>query len=108
MKRKNDTTGNCGAARRSRHGHDDPNIKSLYAENANSLPDVILRRLAVVGCEIDRNTDAAAKAIVNAKIKQSLTSPKYAEFRDHIGEPGVESKVTTYLVLDCAQEFLPS
>ena len=86
----------------SRHRHDDPNLKGVYAE-AHRLSDIVLRRLAGIGCEIDEDESLPkAQAIVSANIGELVAAPEYATLLDR---PGGESRILALLVQSCAAEI---
>jgi hypothetical protein len=74
MKRRNETTGDRDMTCVSRPGHADLNIKGLYAV-AHSLCDIVLRRLAAIGFEINEKSVHAAQAIVGANIGELVATP---------------------------------
>ena len=85
----------------SRHRRDDPNIKGLYA-GARRLRDIVLRRLAAIGCEIDEKSLLKARAIVSTNIGELVGTPEYGMLLDR---PDGESRVLTLLVQACAAEL---
>ena len=85
----------------SRHRHDDPNLKGLYAE-AHRLRDIVLRRLAGIGCKVKRKSLPEAQAIVNANIAELVAAPEYAPLLDR---PGGESRILALLIQSCAVEI---
>jgi hypothetical protein len=60
----------------SHHRRDDPNIKGLYAE-AHSLRDIVLRRLAGIGCKVNEKSLSKAQAIVSGNIAELVAVPEY-------------------------------
>jgi hypothetical protein len=84
-----------------RHRHDGPNIKGLYAE-ARRLRDIVLHRLVGIGCKIDEKSLSKAEAIVNANIGELVAVPEYAALFDR---PGGESRILALLIQSCAAEI---
>jgi len=85
----------------SRHRHDEPSIKGLYAE-ARRLSDIVLRRLGGIGCEVNEKSLPKAQAIVGANIGELVAAPEYATLLDR---PGGESRILALLVQSCAAEI---
>ena len=85
----------------SRHRHDKPSIKGLYAE-ARRLSDIVLRRLGGIGCEVNEKSLPKAQAIVSANIGELVAAPEYATLLDR---PGGESRILALLVQSCAAEI---
>ena len=85
----------------SRHRHDEPSIKGLYAE-ARRLSDIVLRRLGGIGCEVNEKSLPKAQAIVSANIGELVAAPEYATLLDR---PGGESRILALLVQSCAEEI---
>jgi hypothetical protein len=78
-----------------------PDLKGLYAE-ARILRDIVLSRLAAVGCEIDEKSLAKAQAIVSANIGELVATPEYEIL---LGYPSGENRILTLLVQSCAAEI---
>ena len=85
----------------SRHRHDEPSIKGLYAE-ARRLRDIVLRRLVGIGCEINQEVLPDAEAIVSANIGELVATAEYATLLDR---PGGENRILTLLIQTCAAEI---
>jgi len=85
----------------SRHRHDKPSIKGLYAE-ARRLSDIVVRRLGGIGCEVNEKSLPKAQAIVSANIGELVAAPEYATLLDR---PGGESRILALLVQSCAAEI---
>ena len=77
------------------------NIKCLYAE-AGNLREIVLRRLAAVGCKIKEKSLAKAETIVNGRIAELIVNPEYAILLDRRGG---ESQLLSLLVRACAAEL---
>jgi hypothetical protein len=76
-------------------------IKWLYAE-ACSLREIVLCRLAAVGCKINEKSLARAETNVNSRIAELIVNPEYARLLDR---KGTESQLLTLLVQACAAEL---
>ena len=85
----------------SRHRHDEPSIKGLYAE-ARRLSDIVLRRLGGIGCEVNEKSLPKAQAIVSANIGELVAAPEYATLLDR---PGGENRIFAHLLQSCAAEI---
>jgi hypothetical protein len=85
----------------SRHRHDEPSVKGLYAE-AHRLRDIVLRRLAGIGCEINNESLPKAQAIVSANIGELVATPEYETLLDR---PGGENRIFAFLLQSCAAEI---
>ena len=77
------------------------NIKCLYAK-AGNLREIVLRRLAAVGCKIKEKSLAKAETIVNGRIAELIVNPEYAILLDRRGG---ESQLLSLLVQACAAEL---
>jgi hypothetical protein len=86
---------------RSLHRRVAPDLKGLYGE-ARVLRDIVLGRLAAVGCEIDEKSLPGAQAIVSANIGELVATPGYEIM---LGYPGGENRILTLLVQSCAAEI---
>ena len=73
----------------SRHRHDEPSIKGLYAE-ARRLSDIVLRRLGGIGCEVNEKSLPEAQAIVSANIGELVATAEYETLLDR---PGGENRI---------------
>ena len=85
----------------SRHHHDEPNIKGLYAE-VHRLRDIVLRRLVGIGCEINEESLPKAQAIVSANIGELVATAGYETLLDR---PGGENRIFAILLQSCAAEI---
>jgi hypothetical protein len=85
----------------SRHRHDEPSIKGLYAE-AHRLHYIVLRRLAGIECEINEESLPKAQAIVITNIGELVATPEYETLLDR---PGGESRIFALLLQSCAAEI---
>jgi hypothetical protein len=101
VNRKTETTGERDMTCNSRHWHNDPNIKGLYAE-AHSLRDIVLRRLAAIGCEINERSLPKAQAIVSANVGELVAVPEYATLLDC---PSGENRILALLIQSCAADL---
>jgi hypothetical protein len=97
---KTETTGDGDMTYVSRHRHDEPTIKGLYAE-AHRLRDIVLRRLVGIGCEINEELLPRAQAIVSANIGE-LATPEYETLLDR---PGGENRILALLLHSCVAEI---
>jgi hypothetical protein len=86
---------------RSLHCRAAPDLRVLYAE-ARVLRDIVLRRLAAVGCEITEKSLPEARAIVSANIGELVAT---AEYEIMLGYAGGEGRLLTLLVQSCAAEI---
>jgi hypothetical protein len=94
------TTGDGDMTSASQHWHVGPNIKGLYAE-AHRFRDIVLRRLAGIGCEINEESLPQAQAIVSAYIGELVATPEYETLLDR---PGGENRIFAILLQSCAAE----
>jgi hypothetical protein len=86
---------------RSLHRRPAPDLKGFYGE-ARVLRDIVLGRLAAVGCEIEEKSLPEAQAIVSANIGELVGTPEYEIV---LGYPGGENRILTLLVQSCAAEI---
>jgi hypothetical protein len=86
---------------RSLHRRVAPDLKGLYGE-ARVLRDIVLGRLAAVGCAIDEESLPEAQAIVSTNIGELVATPEYEVM---LGYPSGENRILTLLVQSCAAEI---